>query len=766
MRTAASLFLMLAILMGGGSVRGQGKKKDKVIVVEGKSISAWIKALEGKEALPRVQAINALSQAGPEARRAVPALIGIFRDKDATFLHPLAAVALSRVGADAVTLLEKALKDDTYAVRGGAALALGLIGASARPAVPALAGALKDSEALVRAAAAVALGRIGTLARGATSALRAALRDCDRTVGVEAAAALWKVASESRGVDVLEAALKEDGALAERAASALGEIGPPAKSAAAALKAALLAKSVRLRIAAAEAYYRVSKDASPALRVLETLTGAKESDDRLAAVAALGTLAAEPKAAALLAGLLKSKNADVRREAACALTERGVALERAKAALEEGLTDRDPGVRWWCALALASGEGDIRKHEEDLLRIFRAALLRIGDREPGKGIQDVQAPASTRAVPALAEVLRNQPARIRLEAARSLGQLGLDSRAAQPALIDALKGDDRLVRRATAEALGQMGTELLPMLTRLLGNADARLREGAARALGQMGLPARSALPALMRLVKDPEPSVQTQVALALWSTDQNAEVALPILRMVIVDVDNKDRWEAIDAVGTISVQANPPIRGLMTVVVSALKDRDARVRMQAAKWLFRREKQARVVVPLLRDGVNDRDVSVRIAAVEALGELGAEARVVPLLTKALEDRDVSVRLTAEEALARGGADSVLQLIEALKGSSPKVRLGVVRALGLMGPGAKEATKVLEGLRDDADKAVSKAAESALREVWPKKTGWLNPLIEEVERIERGLRVVEKNLIFCLRAAGDRLWFEGSFLNK
>jgi HEAT repeat protein len=719
MRTAAMVGLCLVLVMASASARGQSDKKGKDVVVAGKSVSEWIKALASREALPRVQAINVLIQAGPEARQAVPALIGVFRDKDATFLHPLAAVALSRVGSDAVTPLEKALKDDNYTVRGGAALALGLIGRQARSAIPALATAAKDREALVRSAAVVALGRIGLRTPGVMTALRAALADSDRTVAVEAAAALWKIAGDPRGVDVLAAALKDDGS-AERAASALGEIGVAAKFAAPALKTALDAKSPRLRIVAAEALYRVTRDVGAALPALEELTRTKEPGDRLQAVAALGALGAEPKAVALLAGLLKSKDVNIRREAACALAERGVALQKARAALEEGLSDRDAGVRWWCALALASGEGDVRKQEETLLRIFRAALLRLGDREPGKGIQDVQAPASVRAVPALVDMLRNRPARLRLEAARSLGQLGLDVRAALPALEEALKGDDTAVRRAAADAQGQIGTEALPDLTRLLGNADARLREGAARALGQMGLPARSALPALMRLMKDPDPAVRTQVALALWNIDQNAEVALPILRMVIVDVDNRDRWEAIEAVGTISVQANPPIRGLMTPVVSALKDRDARVRTQAAKWLFRREKQASVVVPLLRDAVTDRDISVRIASVEALGELGAEARVVPLLTTALEDRDLSVRLTAEESLARGGAESVPQLIEALRSPSTKVRLGVVRALALMGPAANVATKALESIKGGTDAALSKAAAAALSEIAPR----------------------------------------------
>jgi HEAT repeat protein len=728
MRKQAVIGLSLVlVLLAGPPAWGQRDKKakedkSKAVVVAGKNIQQWIKALEGKEALARVQAINALIQAGPEARLAVPALIAAFRDKDATFIHPLAAVALSRIGADAVPPLEKVLADDAYAVRSGAALALGLIGSPARSATLALAGLLKDREALVRTAAAQALGRIGSLARAGVPGLRLALTDKDASVRVESAAALWKVVGEARGVSVLAKAL-EDPTVAERAAAILGEMGASAKAALPSLKSALRSKSGRLRIAAVEALYRVSKDAEPALPVLETLLEAKEPSERLSAISALGTVGADPRAVALLVGLLKSKDADTRREAACALAEQGVALEKAIPALEAGLHDRDPGVRWWCAAALAASEEKSAAKEEAILRVFRSALFRAPDREPGKVIQDVQGPAGIRGAAALASVLRTRSVALRIAAARSLAGLGLDARPAQSALVDALKNPDKDVRRAAAEALGQMGTEVLPVLVRLLGNADSLLREGAARALGQMGLPARSAVKALEKLRKDPISPVRTQVALALWSIDQNASDALRTLKLVLADVDNKDRWEAIEAVGIISVEARPPIRGLLEVVVTALKDRDARVRTHAAKWLFRRTREAREVAPFLREGVTDRDVFTRVSCVEALGELGAEGRAVPLLAAALEDKNLAVRLAAEEALARGGPAVVPQLLESLKSKSAKVRLGVARALGLIGPAAKSARSALEALKRDKDPGVRQAAEEALWAIEGVKAG-------------------------------------------
>ena len=55
-------------------------------------------------------------------------LLGVFRDTGATFLHPLAAIALSRIGAEALPELRKGLGDKTALVRSGSALALGWMG--------------------------------------------------------------------------------------------------------------------------------------------------------------------------------------------------------------------------------------------------------------------------------------------------------------------------------------------------------------------------------------------------------------------------------------------------------------------------------------------------------------------------------------------------------------------------------------------------------------------------------------------------------------
>jgi HEAT repeat protein len=150
----AIVLSVILLLIGHEAVRAREKPER---IVSGKTITAWMKILQGKDLTLRVRAITALSEAGPQAQAALPALVRLFRDKEPTLLHPLAAMALARIGAKAVPRLEKALDDELPQVRAGAALALGLIGSPARSAQPALTRLLLDRDRLVRTAAAGAL---------------------------------------------------------------------------------------------------------------------------------------------------------------------------------------------------------------------------------------------------------------------------------------------------------------------------------------------------------------------------------------------------------------------------------------------------------------------------------------------------------------------------------------------------------------------------------------------------------------------------------
>ena len=727
MRVTVLAFLVGTLVLLGPPVGGQAKKDKKADpLVDGVRISEWTKSLAGKDLLPRIRAVNALMRAGPEARSAAPALIELFRDGEATFLHPLAAVTLSRMGEDAVPALQKALEDRAVGVKSNAALTLGLIGPAARAAVPALAVALKDTDPAVRQAAAQALGRVGS-ARPAVGRLNDLLTDRDVSVRIEAALALWRAANDTRGIKPLAIAVSDkDDAVALRAIEGLGEIGPKAKETLDTLQTALKSKSASRRIAVAEAIARVGGGSEASLPTLLAELRAKDPADRRLAVAALGTLAAVDP----LTKLLDDADIDIRREAACALSERGVKLGKARPALEANLSHPDAGVRWWSAVALAAAEGDVRKHEPEILRILRSAVYRLPD-PPARGVLDVL--AARRAVPALAQILKTRGA-LAIGAARSLAGLGIDAREASEELFVALASDDKTLARQAAAALATMNVEVMPRLVRLLTNEDARLRAGAARSLGLIGLPARGHVAALTRQLKDGEAPVRTAAALALWHIDGNAEVALPALNLVLKDIDAGDRWEAVEGIGIISVEARPPIRGITEIVVNAVKDRDARVRMQAAKWLWRRTRQAKVVLPLIQDGVADRDTLARLTAVEILGEMGTEERVVGLLTSALEDRTPAVRLAAVEGFAR--SVPVKQLVALLSSKTPRVRLAAIHALGLVGPDAKSSVPPLLALRQEGGEVV-RAIDQTLGEFFPTNPNGVRELLTQLHELEK-----------------------------
>jgi HEAT repeat protein len=583
---------------------------------------------------------------------------------------------------------------------------------------------------VVRSVAAAALGQIGPGAKEALPALRMALEDKDAGVRVEAADSLWKVGKEtSAGIKTLSTVLKEgQPAPAGRAAQVLGEMGSVARAGVPALQAALANKDSRVRILAAEALWKVAREGEapaepirePVLGVLAAEVKNDDADLRQLAVRAAG----EVGAVDLLVGALKDPEERVRREAACGLVNGGEKRKLEPAVLRRALEDSDSGVRWWSALAWLVSPLSTKGAEEDLLEALRTPWQPVpGEREAPGGtiIQDVLASSTGRALPALERILTNRPLVFRVEAARAYGLFGTDAQPAIPTLLATLGTDDKFVRRAAAESLGAVGPEVIPALIKALGSPNARVQEGAARALAGQGELARSARPALLDLLKRKSDEVASTVraaaAVALWQMDRSPDPALAVLQLVLLDVDNPDRWEAMEGIAQIAAEAWPPIRGLTEVLLQGAKDRDARVRVHAVRGLWRREGQPRTVTPLLNDAVSDRDPLVRQTALETLGEMPLDAAVIGLLVKAFDDRDPSVRAAGLAGLFRGGQSSVQPLVETLSHKNPRVRAGVARALGRIGPTAKDAVPALTELSKDRDESVRNSAEMALRQI-------------------------------------------------
>lgn len=146
-------------------------------------------------------------------------------------------------------------------------------------------------------------------------------------------------------------------------------------------------------------------------------------------------------------------------------------------------------------------------------------------------------------------------------------------------------------------------------------------------------------------------------------------------------------------------------------------------LRVQAAGELLRLQPENKEALPILIDGLQDKDVSTRQQAGQVLAMQALAARAaVPALRRALRDPSVIVRIQAADALYKIAGDvetTVPVLLKALKSSSAGAfaRRQAAMKLGNMGPTAKAALPVLRALLEDADKFVRDNILAAIQKI-------------------------------------------------
>lgn len=166
--------IVMVLLAIGGLARAQAVRPDAPAnanpEVGGQTLDHWIKEIEDHDPSVRENAIKMVAMLGPQAKRAIPALIRQLNTSP-NDLSPLtnAAIAIGLIKPedpkhvkDAVTALTRLLDNTQGIVRLQAATALGNLGPNARPAVGRLAVLIRDVNSWeIRKAAAFALGRAG-----------------------------------------------------------------------------------------------------------------------------------------------------------------------------------------------------------------------------------------------------------------------------------------------------------------------------------------------------------------------------------------------------------------------------------------------------------------------------------------------------------------------------------------------------------------------------------------------------------------------------
>lgn len=425
-------------------------------------------------------------------------------------------------------------------------------------------------------------------------------------------------------------------------------------------------------------------------------------------------------------------DADVRaRLAACELI-RYVPTVRAVVALGRVLSDPDAGVRQLAASAMgASGApeavGPLLGHLDDPTANVRAevaqALARIGDASAavpligkiGDSAPEVRRAVvralgelgDTRAGSALVLALRDTVAAVRVEALTALGRLGAqDAVLAIAPLLEERANPE--VRVAGLAALGKIGSEpAVRALIKSLATEDAAAKGSSVRDALEASGP--SAVGPLLTAVEQfGNPNVAAGAALVLGS------MKAPGAGPAIVGAMHKGSLVPYAGLRALSLlgdpatlptvlellsDTNPVVRRQAVLTVTALLDparkdgraveplvaalRDPRGSMDEREELTRAlgRTGAPRAVEILRPLVNAKSLVLRIAAIDALGDLGPGGQDTELL-RALGDDNASIRLHAALALSvAGGEASVGVLLERLTEAATEDRTAIGLAL-------------------------------------------------------------------------------------
>ena len=180
----------------------------------------------------------------------------------------------------------------------------------------------------------------------------------------------------------------------------------------------------------------------------------------------------------------------------------------------------------------------------------------------------------------------------------------------------------------------------------------AALAYGSAHAFEALGPAGQIALPKLARLANDP--SSQDNRYLYVQALAGIGTNALPALIGVITNRNNNARTFAMSAIETIGTNAEPAIPALL----DCLREPDQHVAGCAASTLGSLQLRSDLVVPALKEVLQDERSLLQLFVINALARFGPEAReACPLLVRFLDSPDNHVRSIATNALTQIAPD-------------------------------------------------------------------------------------------------------------
>jgi HEAT repeat protein len=334
-------------------------------------------------------------------------------------------------------------------------------------------------------------------------------------------------------------------------------------------------------------------------------------------------------------------------------------------------------------------------------------------------------PAAAPAVPELTAALDCVEGINTGVAAFALGSIGPDAKAAEAKLKELAEAEDAPVLRQTVclWALAKMNPDdeamqqaAIPKLIDALKAPEQMVREAAARALIDLDPDPEFTRPLMQDLMAEASPEVLNEILLALASLGEKA-----VPRLIEVLKVPEARARAAGVIARIGPVAAPTVPGL----IDALGDENPRTRSEILLALAAIGPDAKEAVPAITKALADPEPKVGYAACFALGSIGPDAIAAKAdLQKNLAAEDQFLAMTSAWALAQidAGCDetcksSVPVLIKALDEPDADTRVHAARALGKLGPRAKDAVEALKELQEDENEQIREATAAAIKAI-------------------------------------------------
>jgi len=635
-----------------------------------------------------------------------------------------AASALGRIDAPAVKPLIGALKDKRAYVREHAAFALVLIGPEAAPAVPALIPLAKDPDKNVRWKACWALGSIGPQAAAAIPALKRALQDPDPEVKKQAAESLAKIERKNAPKKQTEARREDQDEDNETEGKTLiSQTTRTTPEQVKVLTAALDDPDKDVRLAAMQELAKIGPEARPAVKKLIEIL--QQGDEKLADAAgdALGAIGPDAiSAMPAVLQMLKTAKGDVH-DSPAANVAAGIGPDAWEAVpyLMVGAPIHDDSP---CFTVMLFGEAAIpailQALKEDDHRLAEDAIC---------SLMYIQT-TDVEVIAAMIEELKRPRHGHEEICVMILGQMGPAAKSAVPDLVQLLKSrkeDEELI-----EALGKIGPDAAPAVPVLIemlpkaGLSGAEVQE-VFTTLGQIGPAAKEAVPVLLALTKDQLPVNRALAAKALSKIDPKSLKDVPMLIDLLKVNEGIVRTQAIEALGNLGPAARSAKSALLGVMNNDAIRQPGRIAAAGAAKLVDPgdAKAISFLIAKWREG-EALEVNKQLLKIKT-----KDPRLLPLLVDKLavaQSRQPYVmrrfeRLgresATEELIANYGNTAVPALLKRLKTGDDSAKMGVLRALAVLGPDARTAAPHVIPLLQSPKFEVRVEAAAALGKIGP-----------------------------------------------